>query len=57
MITKGKHNQKLRSNATISSSVRDYGREPFFIKKADDSKKFLEEHGFPKAFLTRSGKA
>jgi hypothetical protein len=57
MMTKEKHSQKLHSNATISSNVRDYGSEPFFVKKADDSKKFLEKHGFPKAFLKRSGKS
>jgi hypothetical protein len=31
----------------VSKSVRDYGNDPFFIKKADDSQKFLEKNGFP----------
>jgi hypothetical protein len=31
--------------------------EPFFVKKADDSKLFLEKHGFPKAFKECSGEA
>ena len=35
------------SDATVSPNVRDYGNEPFFIKKADESKEFLEKHGFP----------
>jgi hypothetical protein len=42
---------KKFGNAIISSEVKDYGNDPFFVKKADDSQKFLEEHGFPKEFL------
>jgi hypothetical protein len=38
---------KRLGNAIISNEVRDYGNHPYFVKKADDSKKFLEEHGFP----------
>jgi hypothetical protein len=47
-----KHNTpKKFGNAIISNEVRDYGNDPFFIKKADDSQKFLEEHGFPEEYL------
>lgn len=43
--------QKKVGNAIVSKDVRDYGNDPFFVKKADDSQKFLEEHGFPEAYL------
>ncbi|MGE9311293.1 hypothetical protein ACLOAU_06595 [Niabella sp. CJ426] len=29
------------------SPVRDYGNDPYFVKKANKSKAFLEKHGFP----------
>jgi hypothetical protein len=53
MITRQKH---IRSIGTISPNVRDYGNEPFFLKKAEDSKKVLEKHGLPPAFFKRSDK-
>lgn len=28
--------------------VRDWGNDPYFVKKADASQEFLEKHGFPK---------
>lgn len=43
--------QKMFGNAIISNEVRDYGNDPFFVKKADDSQKFLEEHGFPEDYI------
>jgi hypothetical protein len=47
-----KHNdQKKIGNAIISNDVKDYGNDPFFIKKANDSQKFLEKHGFPEELL------
>jgi len=36
-----------RRKAIISNEVRGYGNDPFFIKKAKESKEFLEKHGFP----------
>jgi hypothetical protein len=57
MANENKHIQKAGSKAVVNSTVRDYGNEPFFVKKANDSKQFLEKHGFPKAFQKRSGKA
>jgi hypothetical protein len=39
--------QKKMGNAIISKEVRDYGNDPFFIKKAKESKEFLEKNGFP----------
>lgn len=57
MTNENKHQQKGSSKAVVNPTVRDYGNEPFFVKKANDSKKFLEKHGFPKAFQKGSSKA
>ena len=44
-------NKKIKSfqtsKGTISKSVKDYGNEPFFVKKTIASRKFLEKNGFP----------
>jgi hypothetical protein len=36
-----------------TKKVKDYGNDPFFIKKAEESRAFLEKHGFPKELLTK----
>ena len=40
----------MKSQAKIAD-VKSYGNDPFFVKKAQESKAFLEMHGFPKALL------
>jgi hypothetical protein len=45
--------QKKIGNAIISDKVRDYGNDPFIIKKAKQSKEFLEKHGFPKELVKK----
>ena len=47
--------QKLKKNfgAKIDANMKDYANDPFFIKKAEESKVFLEKHGFPEALLKR----
>lgn len=57
MASENKHIQKADSKAGVKSTVKEYGNEPFFVKKANDSKQFLEKHGLPKAFQKRSGGA
>ena len=42
---------KKLGNIIISDEVRDYGNHPYFVKKADDSQKFLEKHGFPEGLI------
>lgn len=39
---------RMGSKANVSDRVRDYGTDPFFVKKAKESREFLEKHGFPK---------
>lgn len=45
---------KSRTGSQVKvTTVRDYGNDPFFVKKAEDSKAFLEKNGFPEALLNR----
>lgn len=50
-LSKKKEQKKVAITAIISSNVKDYSNDPFFIKKADDSKAFLEKHGFPEELM------
>lgn len=57
MITKSKNRKSNRTQKTeksvVSKKVRDYGNDPFFIKKANESQAFLEKHGFPEDLLKK----
>lgn len=33
--------------------VKSYGNDPYFIKKAKESKEFLDKHGFPKELILK----
>jgi hypothetical protein len=50
---KKKQSKRTPSKAKLSNKVKDHGNDPFFVKKAADSKAFLEKNGFPKDLLTR----
>ncbi|CAN5472370.1 hypothetical protein BH10BAC4_BH10BAC4_20410 [soil metagenome] len=39
------------NSAIISDKVKDYGKDPFFVNKAKQSKAFLEKHGFPQELI------
>jgi hypothetical protein len=45
-------NKKMSKSVVVSDKVKDYGNDPFFVKKAKDSKVFLEKHGFPKQMIS-----
>ena len=47
-----KPNKKLR--AKVSSSVKDYSNDPFFVEKAKRSKEFLDRNGFPSEIMKKS---
>ena len=54
MLSKDKNSaQKKIGRAIISYIVNDYGNDPLVVKKAKESKKFLEKHGFPKELLEK----
>ena len=47
-------NKSTKGKTKIQNKkVKDYGNDPFFVKKAADSKIFLEKHGFPKELLLK----
>lgn len=46
-------NPKKAIKAIVSKKVPDYGNDPFFVKKAQESQAFLEKHGFPKEFIKK----
>ncbi|MDF2188908.1 hypothetical protein [Paraflavitalea sp. CAU 1676] len=53
MPSKNKIKEKKIGNAIISDKVRDYGNDPYFVKKTRESKEFLKKHGFPKELLEK----
>jgi hypothetical protein len=48
MKTGSKNKDAKKTEPIISNKVKDYGNDPFFVKKSKASKAFLEQHGFPK---------
>jgi hypothetical protein len=52
MFPKDKKNGKATTKRIISAKVKDYSNEPFFIQKAEASKKVIEKYGLPKNLVT-----
>ncbi len=50
---KKKQANKKTARSKSARKVKDYGNDPFFVKKAEESKAFLEKHGFPNDLLTK----
>lgn len=48
-----KKKDKSRLKAILSDKVKDYGNEPYFLKKAKESEELLLKYGFPKEFLDK----
>jgi hypothetical protein len=48
-----KNTDKHLPKGKISKDVKSYGNDPYFQKKAKESKEFLEKHGFPKELLVK----
>ncbi len=53
MLSEPKKTTRKKSKVKVSNKVKDYGNDPFFVKKAKESKEFLEKHGFPKERLLK----
>jgi len=51
--TKKKQIKTKPSRSERAKKVKDYGNDPFFVKKGEESRTFLEKHGFPKELLTK----
>jgi hypothetical protein len=41
------------SKITVVSNMPDYSKDPFFVKKAQRSKEFLDKHGFPEEWMPK----
>ncbi len=53
MLSEFEKKTQGKSKAKVSNKVKDYGNDPFFVKKAKESKAFLEKNGFPKQLLLK----
>lgn len=51
--TKRNQTKKKGGKPKANGKIKDYGNDPFFEKKAAESKIFLEKHGFPKDLLVK----
>jgi hypothetical protein len=41
---------------TINPNMRDYSKDPFFVKKAERARAFIAKHGLPKEDKPKKGK-
>ena len=48
-----KNTVQKNSKTPTSHKVKDYGNDPFILKKTKQSKEFLEKHGFPKELVNK----
>jgi hypothetical protein len=53
MSAESKKVKEVIANAKVTDAVKDYSNHPFFLKKAEESKVFLEKNGFPEEVLKR----
>ena len=53
MATEIKKSKLAKSKISSSQKVKDYGSDPFFVKKAKESRAFLEKNGFPKELILK----
>jgi hypothetical protein len=49
-------NNKHLPGITVSSDMRDYSKEPFFVKKAEKARAFIAKHGLPKEIKPKKSK-
>jgi hypothetical protein len=42
-----------KGTVEIDNSIRDYGVDPYFVKKAEEAKKFLAKAGLPKTLKAK----
>jgi hypothetical protein len=47
--------QKVNLKAIVNPKIKGYGNDPAFVKRANESKQFLDKHGFPEVFQRRPG--
>lgn len=51
--TKTRRKHKHLPGITVDPNMPDYSKDPFFIKKAEEARAFIERVGLPKEFETQ----
>ncbi len=51
--SKTKRRINTRKGVVVSSEVKDYSNDPFFVKKAEEAEAFLNKHGLPKELVKK----
>jgi hypothetical protein len=49
-MSTSKTNKDQFLNITIVKELRDYSKDPYFVKKAEEAKAFIKKHGIPEDF-------
>jgi len=52
MFPNSKKTDKKVIKVEVNHKMKDYGKEPFFVQKAEASKKVIEKYGIPKSLAT-----
>jgi len=50
---KNKKTTNKKIHGIIDPSVRNYGNDPYFVKKANEMKELIEKVGLPKEFYKK----
>ena len=51
-----KANKERLPGITINPNMRDYSKDPFFVKKAESARAFIAKHGLPEDDKPRKSK-
>ncbi len=49
-------NKKHLPGITVGSDMRDYSKDPFFVKKLEKARAFIAKHGLPKEIKPKKSK-
>jgi len=53
MLSEPKKTEMEKSKSKSADKLKDYGNEPYLLRKRTSLKSFLEKHGFPKELLVK----
>jgi hypothetical protein len=42
--------KSIKTDITIVPKLRDYSKDPFVMKKAEEAKEFIKKYGIPESF-------
>lgn len=49
--------KKETPGITVVKKMKDYSKDPYFVKKAERARAFLEKHPLPESFTKRKSKS